>query len=73
MAQTLLPLTLFFVFLGFSHAYHFSIQGRQLRSRLGRRGNTIGTLALSDQNDITYLTNVTLGGELFTIVIDTGR
>ncbi|KAK0243959.1 aspartic peptidase domain-containing protein [Armillaria nabsnona] len=37
-----------------------------------RRGNTDGTVSLSNHADLSYYTNLTLGGQLFTVMIDTG-
>lgn len=40
--------------------------------RLGRRASMTGS-TLSDSSDIEYYTNITLGGQSFKVLIDTGR
>jgi hypothetical protein len=41
---------------------------------LERRASSItGTAALTDDTDVEYTTNITLGGVQFTVLIDTGR
>ncbi|KAF8993161.1 hypothetical protein BDZ89DRAFT_1172778 [Hymenopellis radicata] len=62
----LLPLILLF---RTCNAYRFQLQGRRHAPR--RRGNMNGSLALMNTNDVFYLTNLTLGGDDFLVVIDT--
>ncbi len=38
-----------------------------------RRGNMDGTIALSNNANLDYYMNLTLGDQLFTVMIDTGR
>lgn len=38
-----------------------------------KRSNLWGAGSLTDQNDIEYLTNITLGGAPFSVIVDTGR
>ncbi|KAK0504252.1 aspartic peptidase domain-containing protein [Armillaria luteobubalina] len=61
---------------GYSSGLQLRIEGRR-NVRPGhevmRRGlNMDGTAALSDDADINYHTNLTLGGQLFTVQLDTG-
>ncbi len=60
-------------FAGYSSGLQLRIEGRRTRYELLRRGNIDGTAALSNNADISYYTNLTLGGEVFTALIDTGR
>ena len=60
-------------FIGYSSGLRLKIAGRRTRHELLRRGNIDGTAALSNNADISYYTNLTLGGEVFTALIDTGR
>ena len=57
-------------------AYHVRMQGR-MRSPadapLARRGNLAGSSPLTNSADISYYTNVTLGGDDYEVLIDTGR
>ncbi|KAK0221600.1 aspartic peptidase domain-containing protein [Armillaria fumosa] len=58
-----------------SSGLQLKIEGRhnvRPRHELLRRGNMDGTVALSNSADIDYTTNLTLGGQLFTVEIDTG-
>ncbi|KAI5897246.1 uncharacterized protein SCHCODRAFT_02616991 [Schizophyllum commune H4-8] len=56
-------------------AYHVRMQGR-MRSPadapLARRGNLAGSSPLTNSADISYYTNVTLGGDDYEVLIDTG-
>ncbi|KAL1725508.1 aspartic peptidase domain-containing protein [Schizophyllum commune] len=56
-------------------AYHVRMQGR-MRSLadapLARRGNLAGSSPLTNSADISYYTNVTLGGDDYEVLIDTG-
>ncbi|TRM63783.1 aspartic peptidase domain-containing protein [Schizophyllum amplum] len=56
-------------------AFHVRMEG-QIRPRsassLAARGNLEGTSPLTNSADISYYTNVTLGGEQFKVLIDTG-
>ncbi|KAL1752852.1 aspartic peptidase domain-containing protein [Schizophyllum commune] len=56
-------------------AYHVRVQGR-MRSPtdapLARRGNLAGSSPLTNSADISYYTNVTLGGDDYEVLIDTG-
>lgn len=80
--MTSLPLSLLCcIFLGslvndLAYALRLDMHGRQpdLRadSPLVRRGNIFGQSALNDSSDIQYTTNITLGGQQFSVLIDTG-
>ncbi len=71
--------TAFFALLclaGYSSGLQLKIEGqRNVRPgyELLRRGNMDGTVALSNHADLSYYTNLTLGGQLFEVMIDTGR
>ena len=71
--------TTFFALLclaSYSSGLQLKIEGqRNVRPghELLRRGNMDGTVALNNTADLTYYTNLTLGGQLFTVTIDTGR
>ena len=43
------------------------------RRQFQRRATLTGTTTLTDSSDITYTTNITLGGNQFSVIIDTGR
>ncbi len=61
---------------GYSSGLRLKIEGqRNVRPghELLRRGNMDGTVALSNYADLRYYTNLTLGGQLFEVMIDTGR
>ncbi len=59
---------------GYSSGLRLKIEGqRNVRHELLRRGNMDGTVALNNTVDLTYHANLTLGGQLFTVQIDTGR
>ncbi|KAK0187819.1 aspartic peptidase domain-containing protein [Armillaria mellea] len=70
--------TAFFAMLclsSYSSGLQLKIEGqRNVRTRheLLRRGNIDGTAVLDNINDLHYYTNLTLGGQLFTVEIDTG-
>lgn len=58
-----------------SSGMRLKIQGQrnvQTRHELLPRGNINGTTALSNNADISYYANLMLGGEVFTVLIDTG-
>ena len=62
----------------YASAVHFIIRGRPRTRRLssdilGRRANVTGTSSVSDVSDVQYDTDITLGGQSFTVQIDTGR
>ncbi|KAK0504256.1 aspartic peptidase domain-containing protein [Armillaria luteobubalina] len=59
-------------FVGYSSGLQLKIEGRRTLHELLQRGNIDGTAALSNNADISYYTNLTLGGEVFTALIDTG-
>ncbi|KAK0187821.1 aspartic peptidase domain-containing protein [Armillaria mellea] len=59
----------------YSSGLQLKIEGqRNVRPRqeLLQRGNMDGAAALSNNADVAYYTNLTLGGQLFTVQIDTG-
>ncbi|KAK0202036.1 aspartic peptidase domain-containing protein [Desarmillaria ectypa] len=56
----------------YSSGLQLKIEGRRTRHELLRRGNINGTATLSNNADISYYTNLTLGGEVFTALVDTG-
>ncbi|KZT23418.1 acid protease [Neolentinus lepideus HHB14362 ss-1] len=68
------------IFLGFlsrcADALRLDIHGRRLDlgidNSLVRRGNIFGQSALNDSGDVQYTTNITLGGQQFSVLIDTG-
>ncbi|KAK0243957.1 aspartic peptidase domain-containing protein [Armillaria nabsnona] len=70
--------TTFFALLclaSYSSGLQLKIEGqRNVRPghELLRRGNMDGTVALSNNANLDYYTNLTLGGQLFTVMIDTG-
>lgn len=49
------------------------ISGRQIpwEERLQKRGSMSGSL--TDDGDLKYYTNITLNGEVFPVLLDTGR
>ncbi|SJL07766.1 uncharacterized protein ARMOST_11116 [Armillaria ostoyae] len=73
-----MAISVFFALLclaGYSSGLQLKIEGqRNVRPRheLLRRGNIDGTAGLNNVKDIGYYTNLTLGGQLFTVSIDTG-
>ncbi|PBK75119.1 acid protease [Armillaria solidipes] len=73
-----MAISMFFALLclaGYSSGLQLKIEGkRNVRPRheLLRRGNMDATVALSNDADLKYFTNLTLGGQLFTVQIDTG-
>lgn len=57
-------------------ATHLQLSGRlgSTSPHLERRTSMTGTLSqLGDSQNLVYLTNVSLNGEAFSIMIDTGR
>ncbi|KZP25231.1 acid protease, partial [Athelia psychrophila] len=59
-----------------ANAIHFPLTGRRVTSRrpssaFERRAWEY-TSALSDGNDVTYVTNITLGGQSYSVQVDTG-
>lgn len=54
-------------------ALRLDVQGRRGRNLQRRGGFTTGSSALSDSNNIQYYVNLTLGGQAFSVEIDTGR
>ncbi|KAL0960742.1 hypothetical protein HGRIS_005766 [Hohenbuehelia grisea] len=56
-----------------AHAVRLSIHGRREQDTgLRRRGNVVGSSPLNNTGDVSYYTNITLGGSPFTVLIDTG-
>ncbi|KAL1743093.1 aspartic peptidase domain-containing protein [Schizophyllum fasciatum] len=55
-------------------AFHVRMEGRTRAPSpsLARRGNLAGSSPLKNSADISYYTNVTLGGQDFEVLIDTG-
>lgn len=53
------------------NALHIRAVGR--RNPLRRRTSISGVSPLVDSADIQYYTNLTMGGQQFTVMIDTGR
>lgn len=50
--------------------------GRRVEERVvgfGKRASISGTPDLEDTSDLDYFANITLGGEQFQVLIDTGR
>ncbi len=59
-----------------AEAARLGLQGKRIhpiRSGINRRASLTGTTSLNDTQDINYTTNITLGGNQFTVIIDTGR
>lgn len=57
-----------------AEAFQLGLQGSLGRSsKLRRRGNIFGSSSLSDSSDVRYYTNVSLNGQSFQVLIDTGR
>lgn len=57
-----------------AQAVRLSIHGRREQDTgLRRRGNVVGSSPLNNTGDVSYYTNITLGGSPFTVLIDTGR
>ncbi|KAL0563816.1 hypothetical protein V5O48_018245 [Marasmius crinis-equi] len=58
----------------YSHAIKFKVEGRHWSSdnTLSRRGNVDGSSPLKNDADISYYANVTLNGQSFSALIDTG-
>jgi hypothetical protein len=55
-------------------AVRLPVVGKRHPRGLERRdSNVLGTAALTDDTDVQYTTNITLGGVQFTVLIDTGR
>lgn len=58
----------------FTGAARLSLEGHLRRSsNLVRRGNIFGSSSLNDSSDIQYIANITLNGQSFQTLIDTGR
>ncbi|PSR78177.1 hypothetical protein PHLCEN_2v7509 [Hermanssonia centrifuga] len=58
-----------------AEAARLGLQGKRIhpiRSGINRRASLTGTTSLNDTQDINYTTNITLGGNQFTVIIDTG-
>jgi len=55
-----------------AHAIHLRINGRP-NNQLQTRGNLNGSSPLSNSVDISYYSEITLGGQAYTVLIDTGR
>ncbi|THG98833.1 hypothetical protein EW026_g3421 [Hermanssonia centrifuga] len=72
----LLILTSFLAFpINFAEAVRLGLQGKHIhpiRGGLNRRASLTGTTSLNDTQDINYTTNITLGGNQFAVIIDTG-
>ncbi len=59
-----------------AEAVRLGLQGKHIhpiRGGLNRRTSLTGTTSLNDTQDINYTTNITLGGNQFAVIIDTGR
>jgi hypothetical protein len=61
-----------------AHAVHLPLKGAALgsshsRQRLDKRASLFGASTLNDTSNVAYYTNVTLGGNQYTVQIDTGR
>jgi hypothetical protein len=55
-------------------AVRLPIVGKRHPRNLERRAsNILGTAALTDDTDVEYTTNITLGGVQYSVLIDTGR
>ena len=55
-------------------AVHFPVIGSSIQQRsLYKRAEVHGSAPLNNSRDISYRTNITLGGVAFTVLIDTGR
>ncbi|SJL07765.1 uncharacterized protein ARMOST_11115 [Armillaria ostoyae] len=73
-----MAISVFFALLclaGYSFGLQLKIEGQRnarTRQELLRRGNIDGTAGLNNVKDMGYYTNLTLGGQLFTVQIDTG-
>ncbi|TFK52405.1 acid protease [Heliocybe sulcata] len=65
-----------FLFHDHVNALRLDIHGKRVPFEAGnnllRRGNIFGSSTLSDSDDIQYTTNITLGGQQFSVLIDTG-
>ena len=78
MRSTLLAVPLFLLSAhDLANAARLALRGRP-RTRhsfgdLARRANISGTTSVSDIGDVQYDTDITLGGQTFTVQIDTGR
>ncbi|KIJ17962.1 eukaryotic aspartyl protease [Paxillus involutus ATCC 200175] len=73
-SSSLLPLSLLGAVSG-SHAAHLQLSGRTESSpaELQRRGSMTGTIVqLGDSQNVQYMTNVSLNGAPFSVMIDTG-
>ncbi|KAJ7758113.1 aspartic peptidase domain-containing protein [Mycena maculata] len=73
----LLPASLLsFILLGdFACALRLDFEGRRIsadRRGLGRRSSLSGSSPLVDSADLQYTTNITVGGQEFVVLIDTG-
>lgn len=56
-----------------TNAVKFKTVGRRTKPvGLARRGNLAGSSPLTDNADISYYTNITMGGKSFNVLIDTG-
>lgn len=63
-----------FVLQDLAEAFRLSLSGSLGgTSKLRRRGNIFGASTLNDTADIKYTTNLTLNGQTFQTIIDTGR
>ena len=60
--------------LDLADALRVGLQGKHARPQLlTRRASLAGTTVLNDTSNIQYSTNITLGGNQFSVLIDTGR
>ncbi|EIN07494.1 acid protease [Punctularia strigosozonata HHB-11173 SS5] len=53
-------------------AARIAMHAREAGARLRRRGNIFGQSTLTDSSDFSYYTNITLNGDSFSVLIDTG-
>lgn len=64
-------------FAAFADAAHMPLSGHTTpRATLARRSNLSGTSGLTFNGngiDVEYLTNITLAGKQYTVLVDTGR
>ncbi|KAJ7486168.1 aspartic peptidase domain-containing protein [Mycena galericulata] len=70
----LLPASLLsFIFLGdFAYALRLNLEGRHVPRGLGRRASLAGSSPLGDTAELQYTANITIAGQAFQVLVDTG-
>lgn len=74
LSQVLFPLG-FLATVDIVNGVHLELRGKTgvSRSELQRRTSLSGQVSLQDNQNLQYMTNITLNGQTFDVLIDTGR